>query len=246
MQEIKVLILGSCVSRDPFGIYPNLNSEYHVVDYYARTSLASLSATGYSAVCDLSKISSPFQRKMVQRDLSKEFFRDISTLSFDVLLIDFVDDRFGFLEFFDGSGITNSDEFRSAQLIFSVDDHVLIPEFSDLFYEKWSAGWGKLWAFLQETSQVRKVLINKVYWAFRDDKDVDFPNRDRMNIANKYLDRLYGALESFLPEDQFINYQGIPFVGSTSHVWGRSTFHYTKDVEVRCLSEVNRLFFAKS
>ena len=240
MQQIKVLILGSCVSRDPFGIHPNLNSDYLVVDYYARTSLASLCAMKCSTVYDLSKISSPFQRNMVHRDFCKDFFTDIGTLNFDVLLMDFVDDRFGLLEFFDGSAITDSDEFRSAKLKFSDSDCILIPSFSNSFYEKWSTGSKKLWDFLKRTSQENKVLINKVYWAHRDDQNIEFPNGDFINVANSYLDRLYGSLESFIPKRQFICYDGISFVGSTSHMWGRSCFHYTKDIQERCLTEIKR------
>lgn len=162
-------------------------------------------------------------------------------MNFDVLLIDFIDDRFDLLEFTDdGSAITNSGEFRSAKLKVLDSDYVLIPGLSNLFYEKWNVGWKQLWLFLQETSQERKVLINRVYWAYKDDKNIDFPSRDRIEAANNYLDRLYGSLESFIPSCQFINYDGILFVASTSHVWGRSCFHYTKAVEERCLAEIDR------
>lgn len=61
----KVLIFGSCVTRDPFADLMISDSEFEVKDYYARSSFASLAGKPIVGR-DLSKILSPFQRKMVE------------------------------------------------------------------------------------------------------------------------------------------------------------------------------------
>ena len=78
----KILIFGSCVSRDPFT--DNVFG-FKLVDYYARSSFASLSGEKFTSPLDLSLIESKFQRRMIQRDASKLFLEALSLLEYDIL-----------------------------------------------------------------------------------------------------------------------------------------------------------------
>lgn len=111
-----VLIFGSCVSRDIFNLEYSL--EFKVSDYYARSSLASLSSEAYENDSALNRISSPFQRRMVANDFSKEILTAGSKLEgCDVILIDLIDERFDLVVFPSGKIITNSAEFSQSGLL---------------------------------------------------------------------------------------------------------------------------------
>jgi len=111
----RVLVFESCVSRDPFGDLINPSHMFSLIDYYARSSFASLSGKPLSEHLDLSMIESPFQRRMVERDLSKTFL-DLDLNEVDLIIIDFIDDRFPLIELEHGALCTVSDEFKKAEL----------------------------------------------------------------------------------------------------------------------------------
>ena len=65
-----VRILGSCVTRDAFEI----TTDFKLVDYTARTSLASLATKSRIDSGILNNIKSTFQKRMVERDMTKRFW----------------------------------------------------------------------------------------------------------------------------------------------------------------------------
>jgi hypothetical protein len=213
---------------------------FSVVDYYARTSLASL-AKKPAKQFDLSAITSPFQRKMVQRDLDKDFLKALEVLSYDVLLIDFIDDRFSLICLPDDSAFTDSNEFRKAGVNLRGLKLGKIPSFSDEYYAIWELGWEKLKLKLKELDSLKKLLVNGAYWCTKDNKGFDFENRSHINAGNEYLSRVYERLRLDLPKNQFVNYDGVEFVANAEHQWGRSPFHYVEQIETACLASVRRL-----
>src|SRR5262245_35612735 len=109
----RLLIFGSCVSRDIFN-YPWAKTQLALVDYYARSSIASLGARTIEMPSSVQNISSKFQRRMVERDIRKDFLNDLTRLQFDVLLIDLIDERFNLYVEPDGGACTLSSELVSS------------------------------------------------------------------------------------------------------------------------------------
>jgi hypothetical protein len=105
-RKIRLLILGSCVSRDIFEFCEA--GDFEIVEYFARTGLASLSAAPAVDQAALDQIISPFQRRVVGYDMDKSFWQKLESLSFDLLLLDFIDDRFDLLRTKDGGLLTLS------------------------------------------------------------------------------------------------------------------------------------------
>jgi len=133
---INVLIFGSCVTRDPFSDQAEFCSGVDVKEYFARSSFASMNGNPVSGK-NLSKIPSPFQRRMVESDFQKSFLNQ-SFESIDLIIFDFIDDRFSLLEMPCGACCTDSTEFKTAEL--RLDAKVISP-FSEEFYQRWESGW---------------------------------------------------------------------------------------------------------
>lgn len=235
----KVLILGSCVSRDPFNLKISTN-KFKVVEYFARTSLASLSGELVSKKIDLAKINSPFQKKMVERDLSKVFFNIIENQTYDIILFDFIDDRFDIFWFFDGGIVTVSDEFKKSGFDKNSISFNSVEAFSEDFYNLWVSGWVKVFNLFSRQGILDKLIINKVYWAKYDDAGSVFSNASRIDRANAWLDRVYNRLMQDIPTSQFVAYPRDIFIGSSTHVWGRSPFHYTDEVGHFLINKLER------
>lgn len=233
-----ILIFGSCNSRDPFALEEHNN--FNLVDYFARSSFASLSGSKIDFELDLSGISSIFQRRMVIADANKTFLKIIHEKEFDHLVIDFTDDRFDILELQNYSLITLSAEFRKTlQSNKSLSSkNKIVKAFSEEFFLKWVSGWIALSKILKQTNQLNKVLINCINWAKIDDRGERFPNEEYINQVNIDLNKKYNFLSSQLSSNQFIKYPEDLFVAKSNHKWGRTPFHFQKEVD---LFFINRL-----
>lgn len=219
-QARKVFILGSCVSRDAFESVPH---QFEVACYLARTSLASI---GMAAVTDgevrssVEKLPSPFQRRMLLNDLDKTTLSVIAETPHDVLLLDFVDERFNLVSsestFFSLSG-----ELQKSGL--DVSSRSLIEPQSEVFLKLWIAGLERLLSSIDET----KVVLNRVYWAeyFPDGKDAS--SKGWIHRSNVQLQRLYDAVDKRWSL-RSIEYPDEVVVADPQHQWGPAPYHYVE------------------
>ena len=246
MSIANVLIVGSCVSRDPFGHRVSHGGDFAIIDYYARTSFASLACAPVMSGFDLSANASPFQRKMIEHDFAKDIFQALETMDYDIILLDFIDDRFNLLVLPDGSGMTDSNEFRAAKLNLSEYKPRTVKAFTEEYSALWGHGWACFLDRMKALGRSDRILINKVFWSTRDDQGQPLPNPVYIANANHYLTDVYDRIASDLSAVQFVSYGGLDFVASTSHKWGISPFHYIKIIEDTCLREVKRMYLANT
>ncbi len=235
-EKIKVAIFGSCVSRDPF----EKSHEIEIVDYYARSSLASMTSAPANFLIDLSPISSEFQRRMIQRDLNKNFMNFIKENKFDIFIMDFTDDRFPILKLPNNTLITESQEFSIANktnINFLPYSTTRIKPFSKDFLNLWEEGFTNLINISTQYGFSEKILINEIYWAKTDENNNFFKNHVEIEMANDYFRQIYLICKKNLSEHQFIKYEASDLVGFGGHKWGAAPFHYIKRVEENCLNQ---------
>lgn len=228
MLAIRIFIYGSCVSRDAF----ELNDErFKLAGYFARSSIAS--AFTRPVQDRFSRlIKSNFQSKAVERDFKKALASSLAAVEHDILLLDFIDERFKLFEFPDGGIVTMSAELSGIQVLTSADGTFINPH-SERKMALWKEGWDKLIGIAKQNARMDTLLVNKVYWAYTsgiDDKKVD--------EANATLDRMYRYCEISLPPSQFITYDRNIFVSDPNHKWGPSCFHYTEAVYHETLNNI--------
>lgn len=223
------LILGSCVSRDIFNYYDD--DTFELVDYYARTSLISLMGPAPVApAIEFSRIGSPFQRRMVERDIARHFRQRVARLEFDYLLLDFVDERYDVLEIEPGTYVTVSQEFVQTNFL---KDNPLLSEciiasgsikFKILWYEA-------LRSFLKLADAFgfkSRILLNRVSWAKALDNGETIPGTSEMytDKNNELLAWMYALVEAELDSQQILQIPQSLFVSTVDHRWGSSPFHY--------------------
>ncbi|WP_139313566.1 DUF6270 domain-containing protein [Salinicola sp. MH3R3-1] len=221
---MKVFIFGSCVSRDAFNFdFPRLE----LVGYFSRSSFAS--AFGSSPQKDnySQELNSNFQKRMVKADFEKEALQKIVSTEFDILLIDFVDERFKLFKSTTGSIVTLSNELSKTPFLRQAEG-VAVSPFSDEHFQLWERGWKKFVSSLSSHNLLSKVVVNCGLWAKTDEQGNAIPNVDLNLIekANSHLRRLYDrvfldipASQAFMPSDKMV-------VGKLEHKWGAAPFHY--------------------
>lgn len=221
---MKVLIIGSCVTRDAFELLES-STGIKVVEYFARTSLGSLFAEPLSSV-DLSGIKSNFQKRIVEYDLEKHFLNYIDTADFDLLIYDPIDERFNLLDYGDGVRVTLSNE---SSVVLDRNAASTIASGSDSFYSYWEDGWRKLLDLLRKKNKYSSLLVNNVQWSERTESGASFDkshNSVAIAKANAFLNKLYSRMRQDLDESHFIHKVDDLFVGADTHKWGVSPFHY--------------------
>ncbi len=223
---MRVLIYGSCVSRDAFEV--DGGEEFTVAGYFARSSIASAFATTPFVGPDTDLLPSKFQARIVRADLEKSLVSTIEEADFDVLLIDLVDERFDLICDSSGALCTASAELGS---IFQMDAGAKrIGSGSEEFLQRWEAGWRSLVTALDSRGSRDRLRVNKVFWSTsRTDGGVfeGAYSEESIRRANEVLAQLYEIMAADLAPEQFYRYSDEEMVADASHKWGPAPFHYT-------------------
>lgn len=238
---IKIFILGSCVSRDPFEF--SEAGDFEIVDYVARTSIASLGAQPFVDEKILENIESNWQRQMVFCDMNKSTYSKLAEKEFDILLIDLIDERFGLA--IDGSSIhTVSTEYKKA--LYSPNNYKFIKSIDEHKFRCWEKGLEKLVIFIKENGYEDKVVINKLYWTVQGEP-LQNTLEERygyqyIDNVNANLDRMYARFKEKIPGSRFLEYSNLDIKVDVNHKWGLEPFHYCKDMQLKQLSVLKKLY----
>lgn len=224
---MRIAILGGCVTRDAFGLHPDLPERPH--EHFARTALASAMASLPFEGIDTSGMTSAFQRRAVDRDLGKELVPWLRTRDFDVLVMDSIPERNALLVNPAGAIATRSAELMSTRP--DVSDCTLVLPRDREFYVRWEAAWGRLVAELDAIAARDRLRINRVRWATGFDGPgaafTAYHSPARIRRSNAFLDRAYARMERDLAPYQFYRYAEEDLLAATEHKWGVAPFHYT-------------------
>lgn len=219
-----VLIHGSCVTRDAFAL-PG-EPRFRLTEYYARSSLASAFADHGLEGIDTAVIPSAFQRRMVERDLTKTFWRAMPTVQADVIVVDLVDERFGILvDDRAGVGTPSAELLRAGGV--SSDLHRVAPGSVD-FLMAWEAGRRRFMAEARAAGLVERIVVHQARWAELSADGTRFDHQASAD-ANHLLEYMYGRLRLDLAPHQFVRVPAHLVVGDPDHRWGRSPVHYVEE-----------------
>jgi len=216
------------VSRDILN-YPQAKAQFVLVDYYARSSIASLGSRPTEMPSTVQNISSKFQRKMVERDIRKDFLNDLAGLQFDVLLIDLVDERFNLYVEPEGGACTLSSELLISGFPTDSNRGSRIYSGSDEFWRLWEVGWLILVNKLRGIGVLDRLRVNQVFWAPRTENGGNFEPHylnSQIDRANRFLDRMYQRISIDIPSEQFLQFDRGLMTGSVTHKWGIGPFYY--------------------
>jgi hypothetical protein len=225
-----VRILGSCVTRDALEI----TTDFELIDYTARTSLASLATKSRKDSKLLNNIKSTFQKRMVERDMTKRFWLSLEKSQNDIIVIDLIDDRFNLKLFDDDSSHTVSSEYKTA-MDSQCQNGRIVKSTSGEFKSLWETGLRRLKRHCDEL-KLDKVFVNCVFYQPTGNHSID----SSTNIAekNQYLREAYLKLEEAFGRQAMIEYPEGIIKADADHKWGLAPFHFTTETYKFFLSEL--------
>ncbi|WP_237195013.1 DUF6270 domain-containing protein [Rothia nasimurium] len=215
-----IFVLGSCVSRDTFETEQTLS----LSGYRARTSFAGLHTTGVSGAnqAQLNANPSPFQRRMVFGDLTKDALSLVKHAAGNYVLVDFVDERIPLVT--DGKTIfSESSEFISSNVKF--ENLSKLDMYSSTYYRNFARGWLE---FMDNLGS-KHILVNKIYWAESNTLGEQLAPHEWISKENEKLNQLYAIVSVLAPEIQWIEYPDGVIVADSHHRWGQAPFHYPQE-----------------
>lgn len=236
----KVLVIGSCVSRDAFNI--NGAECFEVTNYVARSSLGSAFASQIFSGVGLDSVSSEFQRRVIQIDLDKSLENIIRQSDVDFILLDLIDERFNLFQNSRGEICTLSNELISSGFNREIKSGRIIESGSDEFLQLWLVGWHRFLKLLDELRALSKLRVSRVLWAESLENGTNFEPGyplGKIRAANDFLERLYLYIERDLPKKQFIEFDRNMLKGSINHRWGNSPFHYVGQVYKKIIDRLS-------
>ncbi|MDQ2138290.1 DUF6270 domain-containing protein [Alcaligenaceae bacterium B3P038] len=232
-QNMRISILGSCVSRD---IFNSETANFEVAFYSARTSIGSLFSAVPIRDSYTSTIKSSFQKRMVRADLRKTTIASFLEVEPDVILIDLIDERFNILRTGTNARFTLSAELRKAMGT-SANEFHMITTGSEEFMDFWYEGWHRLVELLKVRGWLDRVLINRVFWQNQTENGATF-DVELCNHSNAVLSRMYNCQAETLTERQFIDY-GDLLTCPDDHQWGPAPFHFSERAHTHARLTIN-------
>lgn len=213
----RAFIYGSCVSRDAF----QLDGLPPLADYFARSPLISAFGRRPDSVpedLDLNAISSPFQRRMVKRDLEKQLPAALTKLTDEVVVLDLIDERIRVAESANGLIAVSPEAARAGfrggsgrQLKIGAPAH--------------KAAWLRAADVMADALHGRTVVLNQAFWATHDDAGGDLREKFDVDTHNRALREMYSHLATIL-DCHTVEYSPDLLVANSQHRWGLSPFHY--------------------
>ncbi|MCT1564267.1 MULTISPECIES: DUF6270 domain-containing protein [Corynebacterium] len=215
----KVVIYGSCVSRDCFNRPQN---EFEVSAYFARNSWISSCNEPVPVPKAKSLLESAFQQRMVERDFRSTTLPQLEKLTPDIMLLDLIDERAGIIPVKSGGYITYLSELKHSGWLENVDHGKLIPLGSDRHFE----------LFKQAATRLSSVLKTKnpvlLKPSFANETIQGESVRPLMGKTAEQWDHLY---ERYYAEAAAAGFQvcEIPHQfcrSANDHRWGVAPYHY--------------------
>jgi hypothetical protein len=224
-RPLRLLILGSCVTRDAIEYQPD-TKPIEVVEYYARSPLASAMHTAAFEGPDLSRIESAFQRRIVGYDLRGEARSAVAGGDWDILLVDFIDERISLLIKPDGARAAQSPELMSSGYDWKSHRQVKAESHEGVDLFRW--GWGQLIELLRANGRIRDLRLNRAWWAEQSRTGEPSPRLapERVGPGNAHLAKLYAHAERDISRRQIYRFTSAELLAEPNHKWGLQPFHF--------------------
>ncbi len=226
-------IIGSCVSRDVFGLEDE--GKVAVEFYFARSSVISLVSKPIIYCIKDTREDLEFNKRMRSFDLDKSCWNSIKNKCADYLMIDFVDERFPIGKIGDGY-FTLADGFKESGWVKDYKeiervkngteyliDGIPLTYFMDQFF-------ARIKSFFAENRIILHKVVFKDYYVSIDGKRKRFSdeccrNNEKINLL---LEFMYSYAERKLPDSILIDCAG-HYDADAKHKWGLAPMHYQRE-----------------
>jgi hypothetical protein len=240
-KKLRIAILGSCVTRDAFGFFPQDDVEITV--FIARTSFISLYSPPMQIALEKADIAAEtnFERNCIHADLFKTSLPRLEG-DFDYLLLDFMEERHNLIKCGE-TYILDTLPLRDSRVIQRLPPFVEVDRLAAKTTKLWDENAARFIGFLHDQRiGAERVILHESGFAqrYRDKgQECDFAEF-KAHSYDKYgalLQRYHAHFAEALPGLHRIAIESELLVGNGAHKWGRAPFHYIDDYYARFLEK---------
>ena len=254
-------ILGSCVSRDSFGMFEN-DGGFHIERCVTNSGLFSLCSPKLSETPICCEEDFPNSRHYHQRcgtlDINKNVFEYINEVDADYIMIDLGTlfsrnvmqvqltnetdpEHFTYITktpaLIENADFLNRAPFTVLKIFNSCDDEFTLMAFVYEYAE-----------MLRKHFEPKKLIFLELRLAEKyidsDGKIQFFKSEILVNKKNKYLQAAYSILKQMIPEAHVIKFPNTEVIGNGQHKWGLGTLHYVTEYYSYVLDSVRAIAYA--
>lgn len=248
-RKLRIAILGSCVTRDAFGFFPQDDVEIEI--FVARTSFISLFSPPLPIKIEKSEIAAEtnFERNAIHADLYKTSLPRLAEAKFDYLLLDFMEER---------HNLIRCGETYILDTLPLLDSGVIekLPPFDSI--DRLAPGTTQLWdrdcvrflAFLKDQGlRPERIVLHKSGFASRYQlgaKEFDFTEfkAHSYDLYGARLADYHATFRRLQPAARTIAIESDLLIGNGAHKWGRAPFHYIDAYYARFLEKFRAIIKA--
>jgi hypothetical protein len=230
-KKIKLAILGSCISRDVFGICPD--PAFEIVTFVARTSFVSLFSPPLPLKLRKSDILAPnrFERNAIHADLYKTGLKTLMETPFDYLILDFLSERLDLVKF-GATYFLDTPQLHESAVLERLPDAEFVGRLEKATTALWEQACAKFIAFLKaHRVPASRIILHESYLArdyFKAGKVIPFAefvehSYDKMgetlSLYNAHFLHACPGVRAIAVEPHLV-------LGDGDHKWGQAPFHY--------------------
>lgn len=238
---LKIAVLGSCVSRDPFNskFVPDYKNYYSCVLHQNQTSMISLTSKSIPFDSKLIDNLSPFDTRHFRTELDKSFFSDMIKHQPDYLIMDFYGDLYYGVQRVGDSYITNKKWLFKRTSQYGVLDlqkeYTIFRNDQEWYLKEWKKGVDSLFKFLKKKVPNCKVIINKArfvdrYWDVESGRFMILSKSGKKKYINiKLYNKWWRTLDKYVIENhdvRVLRYDMSKYYAIEDHPWGIFYVHY--------------------
>lgn len=239
---ITINILGSCVSRDVFGLFPN-DGGFDIKQYVANSSFISICSPPIAdeKIAEFEDFpkSPHFQQRCAVLDINKNVFDYLMEYDSDYLVLDlgtihkkiFKVKRLNPDENSNYTFITESRAIHQNPSFLENNDKIQIVKsflFNDGNKDGYMSYLRKFANLLKSLYPQKKLIIIEVRFAeryFDENGKIQDMSKGDMHKKNMLLDDLQTEMRRLLPDAHYIRFPGTEVLGNKIHRWGLHELH---------------------
>ena len=247
---VRVAVIGSCVSRDPFNrrFNPNYKDLFDCVALSNQVAIVSLldSPVPYreGSINNLD----PSGQREVERELKKTFLEELVAADPEYLILDFFPDaHFGCLEW-NGSLITqNRWKLMKTSFFLGIKDDAKLFTMStdpERYFAVWSERIDQLFAFLGQRLPKTKVVLHSARHVERYLDSQGELHSLRSSLSPAEMNAHWDRFDSYVKKkyvDRVIDIHSPELTSYEGHPWGSFFVHYTMDYYANFLSKLTQI-----
>jgi hypothetical protein len=241
---LKIILFGSCVTRDIFsGDFFN-GKDNVTIDYsFSRISLISLNSLPLNIDVTGIELIGPHQRRALADDLNKTVYPFMAKRKGkDVLLIDFVDERFHLFKW-KNHYITRSNEFINAKLSERIPGEI-VNRFSPETTELWKESCLLFIKIIRQNFVPGRIILHRAFWMteYIENNEIHrFLNQAEIEQQNGILTEYYDFFEKNCSGLKILDVNNRKFHADKNHQWGLGAMHYEQAYYDACMKHLQAL-----